>query len=95
MAGPNAQQPPSETPGAAAPSQPTRWRCMVKGCRIEGVWQPVLPGETYYPSHHPNSHYWQEHYLASEAEYHRKLAEQRERRVAHYKATGEFLPPEF
>src|SRR5687768_9274928 len=73
--------------------QPKAWRCMVEGCRIQGVLQPVLPGERYYPPHHPRSHYWQEHYIESEREYRRKLEEQREERLAHYRLTGEFLPP--
>ena len=75
-------------------AQPKRWRCLFPGCRIEGIWQPVLEGETYYPSHHPKSHYAREHYEVTEREYRAKLEAQRERRLAHYRATGEFLPPE-
>lgn len=66
---------------------------MVKGCEIEGQWQHLLPGETYYPSSHPNSHYWRAHYVHTEADYHRRLDEQRAERKEHYRRTGQILPP--
>jgi hypothetical protein len=79
-----------------AASRPvTQWRCLIEGCRIEGKWQPVLPGEEFYPPEHPRSHYRQEHYPQSEQAYHARLAEQREARKAHYRLTGEILPPQF
>lgn len=73
----------------------TRWRCLIEGCRIEGTWQPVLPGETYFPTNHPQSHYMQEHFPATEAAYQKALADQREARIAHYRLTGEILRPQF
>lgn len=73
---------------------PTQWRCMVEGCAIYGQWQTVRPGEEFdMDTTDPRGHYWLAHYLASEAEYAAKVAAQREERIAHYKATGEFLPP--
>lgn len=75
--------------------QPTRWRCLVKGCRIEGVWQDVFPGETYYPSSDRRSHYGREHFPETEREYHAILAAQRESRVAYYREHGKFPPPTF
>lgn len=74
--------------------QPPKWKCMVPDCRIFDIWQPVLPGERYYPSHHPKSHYAREHYPKTEKAYRDKLEAQREKRIAHYRATGQFLPPE-
>ena len=73
----------------------TKWRCLIEGCHLGGKWQPVLPGETYYPPDLPKSHYRQVHYPVFEAEYQQRLAEQREERMAHYRLTGEILRPRF
>lgn len=81
-------------PTTSGQRQPTGWRCLVSGCRIEGVWQPVFPGEEYLPPSDPRSHYFREHYVETEKAYQQKLAEQQQRRREHYRLTGEFLPPE-
>lgn len=60
------------------------------------VWQTIVPGEEHVAdTSDPRSHYWREHYLATEADYHRRLADQREERLAHYRLTGKILPPQF
>lgn len=67
---------------------------MVSGCPIEGVWQPVIEGEEFMmDTTDPRGHYWREHYLETERVYQQKLADQREERLAHYRATGQILPP--
>lgn len=81
----------AETPPAPRVRPVTHWRCMVPDCRIEGRWQPILAGEEHYPSHDRRSHYWTEHYEPSEREFARQRAEAKQRRVEHYRLTGEFL----
>lgn len=75
---------------------PDEWRCMIEGCEDYGVWQPIVPGEEFlHDTTDPRSHYWTKHYVESERRYQIALAEQRQRRLEHYRLTGEILPPEF
>lgn len=81
------QRKPDEAP-------PTTWRCLVAGCPIEGVWQPIIPGEEFMAdTADKRGHYWREHYLANEAAYRERLRDQRNERMAHYRRTGQLLPP--